>query len=297
MTKVGFIGLGIMGKPMARNLMKAGFSLVVHNRSRGPMEELMKEGAEVAYSPKEVAQKAEVIITMLPDSPDVEKVVLGENGVLEGAKAGTILIDMSSISPIVSQRIAAEVAKKGVKMLDAPVSGGETGAINGTLAIMVGGDQEVFDKCQDLFKAMGKSVVRVGDIGAGGFTKLANQIITAINLEALGEAFVLGVKAGVDPNLIFQAIRGGLAGSNMMESRIPAIMERNFRPGFKLKLHLKDLNNALSTAKELGVPLPITSMVQQMMLALNTWGLGEEDNGSLVKLLEDFAKTEIKKKS
>lgn len=282
---------------MARNLMKAGFSLVVHNRSRGPMEELMKEGAEVAYSPKEVAQKAEVIITMLPDSPDVEKVVLGENGVLEGAKAGTILIDMSSISPIVSQRIAAEVAKKGVKMLDAPVSGGETGAINGTLAIMVGGDQEVFDKCQDLFKAMGKSVVRVGDIGAGGFTKLANQIITAINLEALGEAFVLGVKAGVDPNLIFQAIRGGLAGSNMMESRIPAIMERNFRPGFKLKLHLKDLNNALSTAKELGVPLPITSMVQQMMLALNTWGLGEEDNGSLVKLLEDFAKTEIKKKS
>lgn len=282
---------------MARNLMKAGFSLVVHNRSRGPMEELMKEGAEVAYSPKEVAQKAEVIITMLPDSPDVEKVVLGENGVLEGAKAGTILIDMSSISPIVSQRIAAEVAKKGVKMLDAPVSGGETGAINGTLAIMVGGDQEVFDKCQDLFKAMGKSVVRVGDIGAGGFTKLANQIITAINLEALGEAFVLGVKAGVDPNLIFQAIRGGLAGSNMMESRIPAIMERNFKPGFKLKLHLKDLNNALSTAKELGVPLPITSMVQQMMLALNTRGLGEEDNGSLVKLLEDFAKTEIKKKS
>ena len=282
---------------MARNLMKAGFPLVVHNRSRGPVEELMKEGAEAAYSPKEVAQKAEVVITMLPDSPDVEKVILGENGVLEGARAGTILIDMSSISPIVSQRIAAEVAKKGVKMLDAPVSGGETGAINATLAIMVGGDQEVFDKCLDIFKAMGKSVVRVGNIGAGGFTKLANQIIAAINLEALGEAFVLGVKAGVDPNLIFQAIRGGLAGSNMMESRIPAIMERNFKPGFKLKLHLKDLNNALSAAKDLGVPLPITSLVQQMMLALTTRGLGEDDNGSLVKLLEDFAKTEIKKKS
>lgn len=297
MTKIGFIGLGIMGKPMARNLMKAGFPLVVHNRSRGPVEELMKEGAEAAYSPKEVAQKAEVVITMLPDSPDVEKVILGENGVLEGAKAGTILIDMSSISPVVSQRIAAEVAKKGVKMLDAPVSGGETGAISGTLAIMVGGDQEVFDKCLDIFKAMGKSIVRVGSIGAGGFTKLANQIIAAINLEALGEAFVLGVKAGVDPNLIFQAIRGGLAGSNMMESRIPAIMERNFKPGFKLKLHLKDLNNALSAAKDLGVPLPITSLVQQMMLALTTRGLGEDDNGSLVKLLEDFAKTEIKKKS
>ncbi len=282
---------------MARNLMKAGFPLVVHNRSRGPVEELMKEGAEAAYSPKEVAQKAEVVITMLPDSPDVEKVILGENGVLEGAKAGTILIDMSSISPVVSQRIAAEVAKKGVKMLDAPVSGGETGAISGTLAIMVGGDQEVFDKCLDIFKAMGKSIVRVGSIGAGGFTKLANQIIAAINLEALGEAFVLGVKAGVDPNLIFQAIRGGLAGSNMMESRIPAIMERNFKPGFKLKLHLKDLNNALSAAKDLGVPLPITSLVQQMMLALTTRGLGEDDNGSLVKLLEDFAKTEIKKKS
>ncbi|HWP48362.1 MAG TPA: 2-hydroxy-3-oxopropionate reductase [Candidatus Limnocylindrales bacterium] len=297
MKKIGFIGLGIMGKPMARNLIKAGFPLVVHNRSRGPVEELMKEGAEAAYSPKEVAQKAEVVITMLPDSPDVEKVILGENGVLEGARAGTILIDMSSISPIVSQRIAAEVAKKGVKMLDAPVSGGETGAINATLAIMVGGDQEVFDKCLDIFKAMGKSVVRVGNIGAGGFTKLANQIIAAINLEALGEAFVLGVKAGVDPNLIFQAIRGGLAGSNMMESRIPAIMERNFKPGFKLKLHLKDLNNALSAAKDLGVPLPITSLVQQMMLALTTRGLGEDDNGSLVKLLEDFAKTEIKKKS
>lgn len=297
MTKIGFIGLGIMGKPMARNLMKAGFSLVVHNRSKEPVEELVKEGAEAAYSPKEVAQKAEVIITMVPDSPDVEKVILGENGVLEGAKAGTIVIDMSSISPIVSQKIAAEAEKKGVKMLDAPVSGGEAGAIKGTLAIMVGGDPEVFDQCQDIFKAMGKSIVRVGHIGAGGFTKLANQIIAAVNMEAIAEAFVLGVKAGVDPELIFQAIRGGLAGSNMMESRVPTVLERNFKPGFKLKLHLKDLNNALAAAKDLGVPLPVTSLVQQMMLALTTQGQGEEDNGALVKLLENLAKTEIRKKS
>jgi 2-hydroxy-3-oxopropionate reductase len=296
MKKIGFIGLGIMGKPIARNLMKAGFSLVVHNRSKGPVEELVKEGAEAAYSPKEVAQKAEVIITMVPDSPDVEKVILGEDGVLEGAKAGSIVIDMSSISPIVSQKIAAEVEKKGVKMLDAPVSGGEAGAVKGTLAIMVGGDQEAFDECQDIFRAMGKSIVRVGSVGAGGFTKLANQIIAAINLEAIGEAFVLGVKAGVDPNLIFQAIRGGLAGSNMMESRVPTILERNFNPGFKLKLHLKDLNNAVAAAKDLGVPLPITSLVQQMMLALTSSGKGEEDNGALVKLLEDLAKVEIRKK-
>ncbi len=297
MKKIGFIGLGIMGKPMARNLLKAGFSLVVHNRSKGPVEELVKEGAEAASSPKEVAQRAEVLITMVPDSPDVEKVILGKEGVLEGAKAGSIVIDMSSISPLVSQKIAAEAAKKGVKMLDAPVSGGEAGAIKGTLAIMVGGEQEAFDQCQDIFKAMGKSVVRVGSVGAGGFTKLANQIIAAINLEAIGEAFVLGVKAGVDPQLIFQAIRGGLAGSNMMESRVPPILERNFKPGFKLKLHLKDLNNALAAAKDLGVPLPITSLVQQMMLALNTQGMGEEDNGALVKLLEDLAKVEIQKKS
>jgi len=282
---------------MARNLLKAGFSLVVHNRSKGPVEELVKEGAEAASSPKEVAQRAEVIITMVPDSPDVEEVILGKEGVLEGAKAGSIVIDMSSISPLVSQKIAAEAAEKGVKMLDAPVSGGEAGAVKGTLAIMVGGEQEAFDRCQDIFKAMGKSVVRVGSVGAGGFTKLANQIIAAINLEAIGEAFVLGVKAGVDPQLIFQAIRGGLAGSNMMESRVPTILERNFKPGFKLKLHLKDLNNALAAAKDLGVPLPITSLVQQMMLALNAQGMGEEDNGALVKLLEDLARVEIHKKS
>lgn len=282
---------------MARNLMKAGFSLVVHNRSKGPVEELVKEGAEAADSPMEVAQKSDVIITMVPDSLDVEKVALGKDGIIEGAKAGSIVIDMSSISPVVSQKVAVELGKKRIKMLDAPVSGGEAGAIKGNLAIMVGGEQEVFDQCQDIFKAMGKSIVRVGNIGAGGYTKLANQIIAAINMEAIGEAFVLGVKAGVDPNLIFQAIRGGLAGSNMMESRGPAVMERNFKPGFKLKLHLKDLNNALAAAKDLGVPLPITSLVQQMMLALTTSGKGEDDNGSLVKFLEDLARVEIKKKS
>ena len=292
---IGFIGLGIMGKPMARNLMKAGYSLTVYNRSRPAMDELAAEGAALGTSSKNVAQRTEVIITMLPDSADSEVVILGPNGVLEGAKAGSVIIDMSSIAPLVSQKIGAEAAKVGVEMLDAPVSGGEPAAVSGNLAIMVGGKQDVLDRCMPVLDVMGRSVVRVGDLGAGNTVKLANQIIVAANIEAVGEAFVLAQKAGIDPELVFQAIRGGLAGSNVMEAKAPMIMDRNFNPGFRIRLHQKDLHNALLTGKELGVPLPVTSLVQQMIGALMNQGRGENDHSGIVNFIEDLAAIQVKK--
>ena len=294
-SKIGFIGLGIMGKPMARNLLKAGYPITVYSRSIGPAEELATEGASRAYSSKEVAERAEIIITMLPDSSDSEAVILGKDGVLEGALPSSVIIDMSSIVPLVSQRIAAEAAKKGVEMIDAPVSGGEPRAIAGTLAIMVGGKREVFERCQDVLKAMGKSVVLVGEIGAGGVTKLANQIIVAANIEAIGEAFVLAQKAGIAPELVYQAIRDGLAGSKALEAKMPMIMDRNFKPGFRIRLHQKDLHNALLTGKELGVPLPVTSLVQQMLGALINQGKGDSDHSAIVTFIENLAKMEVAK--
>lgn len=291
---VGFIGLGIMGKPMAKNLLKAGFPLVAFNRSKGPVEELVKEGAFSAGSPKGVAEQSGVIITMLPDSPEVKEVILGRDGVIHGAKPGSVVIDMSSINPLVTQEIAKTLKEKGVGMLDAPVSGGENGAIQGTLAIMVGGEEEVFKDCIEILKAMGKNIVHVGRIGAGGYVKLVNQIITALNLATVGEAFSLGVKAGLDPQVIYQAIRGGLAGSQILESKAPMIFGRNFKPGFKVKLHLKDLNNTLSAAKDLGVPLPLSSFVQQIFVSLMAEGRGEEDHSALATFFEKIAKVEIK---
>ncbi len=295
--QIGFIGLGIMGKPMARNLLKAGYPLTVHSRSPGPVEELLSDGATMASSSREVAERTEIIITMLPDSADSELVILGTDGVLNGTRPGSVIIDMSSIAPLVSMRIAAEAAQNGVEMLDAPVSGGETAAIAGTLAIMVGGKREVFDRCQDVLKAMGKSVVLVGDLGAGGITKLANQIIVAANIEAIGEAFVLAQKAGMDPELVYQAIRSGLAGSNALEAKIPMITDRNFKPGFRIRLHQKDLHNALLTGKELGVPLPVTSLVQQMLGALINEGKGDSDHSAIVTFIENLAKTEVRRGS
>ena len=292
---IGFIGLGIMGKPMARNLLKAGYSLTVYNRSAGPMQDLADDGAVKASSGKEVAQNTEIIITMLPDSPDSEKVILGENGVLEGARKGSTIIDMSSIAPLISQKIADEASKRGIEMLDAPVSGGEPGAVAGTLAIMVGGKQDVFDRCLPILDVMGRSVVRVGDVGAGNFVKLANQIIVAANIEAIGEAFVLAQKAGIEPELVFQAIRGGLAGSNALEAKAPMIMERNFNPGFRIRLHQKDLHNALLTAKDLGVPLPVTGLVQQMLGALINRDRGDSDHSAIVNFVEDLANVQISK--
>ena len=293
--QIGFTGLGIMGKPMAKNLLKAGYSLTVYDVVGEHMEEVVSEGATGASSSREVAANTDKIITMLPDSADSEKAILGATGVLEGARPGSIIIDMSSIAPLVSQRIAAECAEKGVEMLDAPVSGGEPGAVNATLAIMVGGKQEVFDKCYDLLKTMGGNVVLTGDIGAGGVTKLANQIIVAANIGALSEALVLAQRAGVDPEKVFNAIRGGLAGSAVMEAKGPMMLDRNFRAGFRVRLHQKDLRNVMQTAQELNVPLPVTALVQQMLGALVNEGESEADHSAILHFLEGLAKVEVKR--
>ena len=293
LEKIGFIGLGIMGRPMARNLMKAGYPVTVYDVVGEAMEELVSEGADGASSSKEVAEKTTKIITMLPDSADSEIVILGPQGVLEGAKPGSRIIDMSSIAPSVSQKIAAECAKQNVEMLDAPVSGGEPGAINGALAIMVGGKQSVFDECYDLMKVMGANVVLTGDIGAGGVTKLANQIIVAANIEGLSEALVLSQKAGVDPARVFDAIRGGLAGSAVMEAKGPMMLDRNFNAGFRVRLHQKDLRNVLQTAQELNVPLPVTALVQQMLGSLINHGEGEADHSAILHFLEQMAEVEV----
>ena len=292
--KIGFVGLGIMGKPMARNLLKAGYELTVYDIVGEAVEEVVGDGAAPASSSREVAAATDKIITMLPDSADSEKVILGPDGVLEGASAGKTIIDMSSIAPLVSQRIAAECAGKGVEMLDAPVSGGEPGAINATLAIMVGGKKEIFDQNVELLNVMGGNVVLTGDIGAGGVTKLANQIIVAANIEALSEALVLATKAGVDPERVFNAIRGGLAGSNVMEAKAPMMLSRNFRAGFRVRLHQKDLRNVLQTAQELNIPLPVTALVQQMLGALVNDGEQESDHSALLKFVEDLAGIEVK---
>ena len=296
MKKIGFVGLGIMGKPMAKNLLKAGYELVVFDINQEAVAEVVAAGAVKAENAKEVAAKSEAVITMLPNSPHVKTAVLGENGVLAGAKPGLILIDMSSIAPLAAQEVAAAVAKQGVEMLDAPVSGGEPKAIDGSLSIMVGGKQEIFDRCVELLSKMGKSVVRCGDIGAGNTTKLANQIIVALNIAALSEALVLATKAGVDPELVFNAIRGGLAGSTVMEAKAPMILAGNFKPGFKIDLHIKDLANAIETGHDVGVPLPLTSSVMEILQALKVDGKGQNDHSGIAMHYEKMAKIEARKK-
>jgi 2-hydroxy-3-oxopropionate reductase len=296
MLKVGFIGLGIMGKPMAKNLIKAGYRLSVLDLNRDSMDELAQLGAERAVSPADVAKDCDIIITMLPNSPHVKEVVQGENGLLEGLRHGSVFIDMSSISPIVSRELAAQLEANGVEMLDAPVSGGEPKAIDGTLSVMVGGKKEVFDRSYDILKAMASSVVHTGSIGAGNVTKLANQIIVALNIAAMSEALVLASKAGVEPELVYQAIRGGLAGSTVLDAKAPLVMDRKFNPGFRINLHIKDLANALDTSHEIGVPLPLTAAVMEIMQALKIDGMGENDHGSLIRYYEKMAKIEVKRK-
>jgi len=291
--KIGFIGLGIMGKPMAKNLIKAGYDLIVYDINKEPMEELKAAGAETANSNVELAKQSDVIITMLPNSPQVEEVVLGEGGVLEGAKPGSVVIDMSSIAPLSSRKIFKELEKKGIDMLDAPVSGGEPKAIDGTLAVMVGGKKEVFDKYYDIMKAMAASVVYVGESGAGNIAKLCNQIVVAINIAAVSEALILAKKAGVSPELVYQAIRGGLAGSTVMDAKAPMIMDRNFKPGFRIDLHIKDLNNVLDTSHSVGAPLPLTAQVMEIMQAIKLDGCGVEDHASIAKFYEKLANAEI----
>lgn len=296
MKKIGFIGLGIMGKPMAKNLLKAGYELVVFDINQDAVNEVVAAGAKSAPTSKDVAAQSEVVITMLPNSPHVKAAVLGANGVLEGAKPGLVLIDMSSIAPLASQEIAAAVAKKGVEMLDAPVSGGEPKAIDGSLSIMVGGKKELFDRSTELLSKMGKSVVLCGDVGAGNTTKLANQIIVALNIAAVSEAFVLATKAGVDPELVFNAIRGGLAGSTVMEAKAPMILAGNFKPGFKIDLHIKDLANAIETGHDVGVPLPLTASVMEILQALKVDGKGQNDHSGIAMYYEKLAKVEARKK-
>jgi 2-hydroxy-3-oxopropionate reductase len=286
---IGFIGLGIMGRPMARNLLKAGYSLVVHSRSRGPVDEIAGAGAKVGTSSRDVAAQCDVLITMLPNSPEVEQVVLGRDGVIEGARPGMILLDMSTISPLVSQKVGAALAAKSVKMLDAPVSGGEKGAIDGALSIMVGGDKAVFDKTLPIFQAMGKTITHLGPLGAGGFTKLANQIIVAVNLTALGEALTLAKKAGLDRELTLTALAGGLAGSKCLDQKKPNYLADTYNPGFKIDLHYKDLGLIMESARALGVPLPTTAAVQELFSALRVKGRGGLDHSGVITLLEDLA--------
>jgi len=293
--KIGFIGLGIMGKPMAKNLLKAGYQLVVHNRSPRPVKELVEAGAEAGSSAKEVAEKCDVIVTMLPNSPHVKEVVLGPNGILEGARPGTIIVDMSSIAPLAAREVAAKADEKGVEMLDAPVSGGEPKAIEGTLSIMVGGKKEIFEKCHGILSKMGTSVVLCGDIGAGNTTKLANQIIVALNIAAMSEALVLGAKAGVNPETIFKAIRGGLAGSTVLEAKAPMVLSGNFKPGFRIELHIKDLANAIDTAHEVGAPLPLTSQVMEILQALKVDGKAGNDHSGIIQFYENLAKIAARK--
>lgn len=283
--KVGFIGMGIMGKPMAINLVKAGYDVTVSNRNMAKCEPVVAAGAK-AGSYTEVAENCDVVITMLPNGPQVKSVMLGDDGVAAHMKAGSTFIDMSSINPVASKELFAEVEKYGIEMLDAPVSGGEPKAIDGTLSIMVGGKQEVFDKYKEMLGAMGSSVVRCGDVGAGNTTKLANQIIVACNIQALAEALTLAQKAGVDPQLVFEAIKGGLAGSTVMNAKAPMMIAGNDKPGFKIDLHIKDLNNALDCAHAVGAPVPMTASVQEILQWMHNHEGGGKDHSAIAQYYE-----------
>ncbi len=291
---IGFIGLGIMGRPMSKNLLSAGYPLVVYTRTKSKIEEMEKLGAKGAASPKDVASESDVVITMLPDSPEVEEVILGENGVIEGIRPETVVIDMSSIDPVVTRKVGAELAQKGANMLDAPVSGGESGAIKGELAIMVGGDKEVFERCLPIFQAMGRAITYMGGLGSGQTTKLVNQIIVGINIAALSEAFAFGAKAGLSAEDMHRAISGGMAGSRVMEMMVPRFVKRDFKPGFKLDLHIKDLKNAINAGMTLKSPLPLASFVEQAMISLSAEGKGESDHGCLVELWEELSGAEVR---
>ena len=289
MSRIGFIGLGIMGKPMVRNLRKAGHELAVYDIFAKSVDEIASDGIERGSSAKDVAARADLVITMLPDGPEVEQAVLGANGVLEGVHADSILVDMSSISPLVSQKLAAACKEKGAAFLDAPVSGGEPKAIDGTLAIMVGGDAETFKKVEPILKLMGSSVVLTGGVGAGNVTKLANQIIVACNIAAMSEALVLADRCGVDSEVVLNAIKGGLAGSTVLNAKAPMVIARDFKPGFRIRLHQKDLRNALLTAESKKLALPLTSLVQQMLMALMNRGSGDLDHSAIFTFIEEMA--------
>ena len=295
MAKIGFIGLGIMGKPMAKNLLKAGHEVVVYDIVPAGVANLVAAGAKAAATSKAVAEQCNFIITIVPNSPHVKAAILGPNGVLEGAKAGSLVVDMSSIDPTVSKEVGAELTKKGIRFVDAPVSGGEPKAIDGSLSIMCGGAKADFDEALPILKCMGASVVLCGAIGAGNVTKLANQIIVALNIAALSEAMVLATKSGVDPQLVFDAIKGGLAGSTVMNAKAPMMIARNIKPGFRINLHIKDLDNAMAAGHAVGVPLPLTGQAREIMTSLKVDGMGDADHSAIVRFYEKLAQVEVKK--
>jgi 2-hydroxy-3-oxopropionate reductase len=291
--RIGFIGLGIMGRPMAQNLLQSGYELTVHNRSPEKAQELGEAGASVASSPREVAHESDIIITMLPDSPQVREVVAGEDGVLEGIHEGALLIDMSTISPVVTEELAQAVKEKGASMLDAPVSGGDVGAIEGTLSIMVGGEEEDFQRAMPLLEAMGKTITHVGPTGAGQVVKAANQVVVALTIEAVSEALVLGSAGGFSPKKILDVLGGGLAGNKVMEVKREKFLSHTFEPGFRSELHHKDLGIALAAGREYGVVLPVTAIVDQMLLSMRRKGWGGEDHSALLRIIEDLSQHEI----
>ncbi|WP_285890037.1 2-hydroxy-3-oxopropionate reductase [Halalkalibacter oceani] len=294
--KIGFIGLGIMGKPMCKNLLKAGYDIKISSRNSETNKELNELGAEVVSSLKQLAEISDTIITMLPNSPEVLDVILGKEGIINWVRRGTTIIDMSSISPIVSKEIYSVLIKKDIDFLDAPVSGGEPKAIDGTLSVMVGGKEEIFHKCLPILETMTSSVVRMGKVGSGNATKLVNQIIVALNIAAVSEAFVLAQSMKIDTELVYRAIRGGLAGSAVLDSKAPMIMNRDFRAGFKINLHLKDLNNVMDTSENLNTPLPLTSSIREILKSLVIDGDGYEDHAAIVKYFEKVASTEVNPK-
>jgi 2-hydroxy-3-oxopropionate reductase len=280
---------------MSRNLIKAGHELAVYDVVPAAVDELVLSGAAKCDSAQDVAARSDITITMLPDGPEVEAAVLGSGGVLAGAKPGSIIVDMSSISPLAAQKVGAACAAKGVEFLDAPVSGGEPKAIDGSLAIMVGGKQDVFDKVLPLFQSLGSSATLTGPVGAGNVTKLANQIMVAVNIAGMSEALVLATKAGLDPEVVFNAVKGGLAGSTVLNAKAPMVISRNFKPGFRIRLHQKDLRNALLAAESMKVSLPFTSLAQQVLMALMNSGRGDLDHSAIATFIEDMAKTEVRK--
>ncbi len=294
---IGFIGLGIMGRPMAGHLLKAGYALVVHDLNRQAVAALVAAGAAEAFSPREVAARSDVIITMLPDSPDVEAVALGPNGLIEGVRSGTLYADMSTIAPTVAVKVAQTLGAKGVRCLDAPVSGGEVGALNATLSIMVGGAEADFAAMQPIFEKLGKTITLCGPNGAGQIVKACNQIQVALNILGMAEALVLGAKAGVDPAIIHKVLSGGYAQSRVADVRGPKVLQGDFRPGFKARFHFKDLNIILKTGNDYGVPLPVTSLVHELFAALLAAGDGDLDHTAVITVLEKLAGVEARAKS
>ncbi|AWI06309.1 2-hydroxy-3-oxopropionate reductase [Clostridium drakei] len=292
---IGFIGLGIMGRPMTLNLLKAGYKVTVYDINKEAIEKLVAEGAKGAASPKEVGENSDVIITMVPNSKHVREAVLSENGVAKGAKAGSVVIDMSSITPVASKEIAKELSEFGIEMLDAPVSGGEPGAVAATLSIMVGGKEQVFESVKDVLQAMGRDIVLVGANGCGVTAKLANQVIVNLNIAAMSEALVLAAKAGIDVEKMYQAIRGGLAGSVVLDAKVPLILDRNFVPGGKISINLKDITNVMETAHSIDVPLPLCSQLLEIMHALKADGKENDDHGGIVQYYEKIAKVEVRR--